>query len=270
MQFSTSNLSLLTDHIFWKYDGSVKERPEYFVVQHAHRPEYIWGNCLVLKEAPDINVLNRLIENFSKEFPGQNISTAAICWSSGDAHRPMALFDRLPSGARLRITTAMSASDVTLPPYVLSNTDIRRISSDAQWDDLVRAKLRSAPDAYPQEIYSSYLRMQLRMYRAMCDQKLGCWYALYEGGELVSNLGIFGVNGLGRFQMVDTIPEARGNGYCQTLVYFAAKEYLPRVDTLVIVADTSGAAGRIYQKIGFEVRDYLAELEVKCPNECPK
>ena len=63
--------------------------------------------------------------------------------------------------------------------------------------------------------------------------------------------------------MVDTIPEARGNGYCQTLVYFAAKEYLPRVDALVIVADTSGAAGRIYEKIGFEVKDYMAELEVE-------
>lgn len=263
MYLSTSNLSLLTDLIFWDFGGIVKERHKYFVVQHVHRPDYIWGNCLVLKDEPDIKTLYELIDGFGDEFLGQELSATAICWDCSDEQRTIDLLDRLPSRARLRVSGSMSACEVTSPPYFVPDCDIRRISGDAEWDQLFRAKLLSAPNAYPKELYQSYLRTQLRLYRDMCDQNLGYWYALYARGEMVSNLGIFGIHGVGRFQIVDTIPDARGKGYCQTLVYAAAKEYLSRVDTLVIVADQSGEAGRIYKNIGFETRDYLAELEIE-------
>ena len=70
-------------------------------------------------------------------------------------------------------------------------------------------------------------------------------------------------HGIARYQVVQTHPEHRRKGLCGTLVSAAATYGRENMgaETFVMIADPEYHAGRVYNSVGFEVRERVGGLE---------
>lgn len=46
------SLGLRTDMIFHRFSAQVDDRGDYVVIRTPSRPDYLWGNCLIMRAAP--------------------------------------------------------------------------------------------------------------------------------------------------------------------------------------------------------------------------
>jgi predicted GNAT family N-acyltransferase len=97
-------------------------------------------------------------------------------------------------------------------------------------------------------------------YKRLIERGLGNWWGAFINDEQVGSLGLFFLDGIGRFQSVITGPEHRNQNVCKTLMSEVIRRTAGRSDQLVIVADEAYHAGNIYEAIGFRQRGRLASL----------
>jgi ribosomal protein S18 acetylase RimI-like enzyme len=85
---------------------------------------------------------------------------------------------------------------------------------------------------------------------------------LHEG-RVVASLGLFGRDGFGRFQHVETHPDFRRRGLCRALVHAACAHGLHTRGwhTLVMAADPHDVAIALYRSVGFVQVETLWLLE---------
>lgn len=62
------SLAIQTDHIFGRFFGEVFDRGNYMVVKTPSRPNYFWGNYLVMPEPPAPGALIEWITLYGSEF----------------------------------------------------------------------------------------------------------------------------------------------------------------------------------------------------------
>jgi len=93
----------------------------------------------------------------------------------------------------------------------------------------------------------------------LVDAGAGAWFGAFEEGRLVADLGIFARSGVGRFQAVETHPDARGRGIASAMVAHAGRFAVDRLraSRLVILADPAEDAIRLYRRRGFEELEQL-------------
>ena len=105
-------------------------------------------------------------------------------------------------------------------------------------------------------------------YQRMNEAGLGNWWGAFLDDKMVSSLGLFLENGVGRFQSVETHPQYQRRGLCGTLVYTAAKHAFETFNARVLVmcADPEYHAARIYESVGFKPSETQMALE-KPPQE---
>jgi predicted GNAT family acetyltransferase len=79
----------------------------------------------------------------------------------------------------------------------------------------------------------------------------------------VADLGLFVIDGVGRFQSVETLPEFRRRGICGTMVYQVANYGFERLGAkrLVMIADEFYHAAKIYESVGFRPTERQVGLE---------
>ena len=119
---------------------------------------------------------------------------------------------------------------------------------------MIELQVRSAHENLPKQEWEKFYRSQSIRYQAMVQAGFGNWYGGYLNGRLVSGLGIFHRNGVGRFQIVCTDPNYRRLGLCGTLVYLASIHAIEKMNLnkLVMCADPDYFAIQIYESIGFK------------------
>ena len=106
------------------------------------------------------------------------------------------------------------------------------------------------------------MRAQIAASRALCESGSGRWFGAFEDGALRAALGIVADgDGLARYQMVETHPEARRRGLATSLVHLAGTTVLDDgATTLVILADPGYHAIDVYRSLGFVERETKVEL----------
>ena len=89
--------------------------------------------------------------------------------------------------------------------------------------------------------------------RSLISHGKGFWLGAFLGEQLVGNLGVFAINGCGRFQPVETHPDFRREGICRALLYEAAQLLRAShgVMQFVIVAEPDYHAIGLYRSVGF-------------------
>ncbi len=112
---------------------------------------------------------------------------------------------------------------------------------------------------------------QCARYRAMLERGLGQWYGAVVDGEIAAALGVVRERELGRFQLVGTDPRFGRRGVCSTLVHDTAQLTLarPGITTLVMNADATYHAAKVYESVGFHRTETLMAV-IKSPPESVK
>jgi hypothetical protein len=248
------SLGRRTDLIFAKFSGLVIDRGSYILVQTPSNPDYHWGNYIVFDQAPKKGSLRDWTTIFNKEFtyysePHHYVFT----WDTGE-HTKGEYQEFLDANFEIDSAIALSATTLTPPSHLNEHIQVRRISSDQDWADVVKLQTLCADPKFMDDDYEQFKRRQMNAYRKMSEAQMGSWFGAFIDDQLVGDLGIFYEGNVGRYQNVETHPSQRNRGICGTLVYktgqLAFEEF--GLDQLVMEADADYHAARIYESVGFK------------------
>ncbi len=248
------SLGRRTDLIFAKFSGSVIDNCSYTLIQTPSNPGYHWGNYIVFDHAPQNGSLKKWTELFNKEFgyysePHHYVFT----WDTG-ADNKGDHQEFLDANFELDSATVLTSMKLNPPPHINDHVQVRRISSDKDWAEVIQLQTLCADPKFMNDYYEQFKQRQMASYRKMSEAGMGSWFGAFMDGKLVGDLGIFYEGNVGRYQNVGTHPDHRRQGICGTLVYqtglLAFEEF--GVDHLVMEADIDYHAARIYESVGFK------------------
>jgi GNAT superfamily N-acetyltransferase len=245
-----TNLCFRTDVTLRVLEGAqVTDRGDHLVIRSPDNPTYYWGNFLLLGAPPGPGTAVGWLAAFAAEFPAAQHVSFGVDGSADDVPVP----DDFPAaGLEVQRDSVLTCSAVNPPPRPNELADIRRLTSDADWQQSLDLGIRCTERN--SRTHEEYLTRRIAARRRLTQAGTGAWFGAFTGGRLMAQLGIFDAgDGLARFQHVETDPAARRQGLSGTLVWQAgsyAREVLG-ASTLVIVADPAEGAIRVYRSCGF-------------------
>ena len=135
---------------------------------------------------------------------------------------------------------------------------------DEDWAQWIGLRVACRDERHSEAGIREYSVEQSRAYRRLVADGHGRWFGAFEDGRLVSSMGLFRASeGLARFQSVETHPDARRRGLAGTLVHHVSRFGLDELGarTLVMVADPTYDAIRLYRSVGFTDSETLLQAE---------
>ncbi|NYH16385.1 GNAT family N-acetyltransferase [Paraburkholderia bryophila] len=254
------NLGLATDLLLHAETGSVETIDRYVVVRTPQAPDYFFGNMLVLRERPSASNIDRLEDDFARLVGvPPSIAHRTFTWSENDAGAVdlAAFVERGYDATLCRVLTA--TPDRIRPTVARTNLEVRAFHSQRDWDDWAAMQLANMPDpADPTTL--RYMAQQQIAHKNLIARGLGAWWGAFIDGEQVGSLGLFFFGRIGRFQAVVTSEQHRNKGICKTLVSEVIRATAGSADHLVMVADESYHAGKIYESLGFAQHGRLGSV----------
>ena len=138
---------------------------------------------------------------------------------------------------------------------------MRALAGEDDWRQAFELRTTCLPP-FDEHYSERFVRAQIAASRALCESGSGRWFGAFEDGALRAALGIVADgDGLARYQMVETHPEARRRGLATSLVHLAGTTVLDDgATTLVILADPGYHAIDVYRSLGFVERETKVEL----------
>lgn len=258
------SLGYQTDLIFARFSGEVVDKGDHTVIRTPSNPTFWYGNFLVFSKPPKAQDVTRWMEISKLEFPDSKHTVFGIDGIKGEIGAARD-FEKL--GFKLDKTVVMTASEVHASPKVNLEAECRPILTSQDWEQAIALRIECNDDHEP-EGYKLFINRKMLEYQRMNEAGLGNWWGAFLDDKMVSSLGLFLENGVGRFQSVETHPQYQRRGLCGTLVYTAAKHAFETFNARVLVmcADPEYHAARIYESVGFKPSETQMALE-KPPQE---
>lgn len=246
-----NSLGFLTNLMFAKFSGSVEDRGSYTLIKTPSNPSYHWGNYIIFDHPPRSGDLKKWTAIFDREFNYYSEPHHYVfAWESGEGECKEFLDANFEKESAVVLTTSV----LNPPRFLNSKIELRKISLEKDWSDVLELQVLCAEPKYINDYYRDFKVEQMKQYREMSEAGLGNWFGAYLNDRLIGDLGIFRDSGVGRYQSVGTHPEFRRQGVCGTLVYqaglIAMKEF--SLKYLVMEADPDYHAARVYESVGFQ------------------
>ena len=255
------SLGFRTDLIFPTFDGRIVDRGDYLVVWTPSNPTFYWGNFLVFQEAPVEGDLVRWRRLFAEEI-GEPLQASHETFGWDSPESSVGLVEPFLEVGFSLVKSRVLRTSKLRPPVRVATTHVRRLETDADWDLALDLQVLCREAEHDEAGYRTYCIRQMERYRAMVAAGRGHWYGAFQDESLLADLGLFHLDGLGRFQSVETHPDFRRRGLAGTLVYEAGTMALAEgLSDLVIVADAGSPAEGLYTSVGFEPVEFQMGLE---------
>jgi RimJ/RimL family protein N-acetyltransferase len=251
-----TSLGFRTDLALRVLEGAeVADRGDYLVVRSPVNPDYWWGNFLLLAAWPGPGTGDHWLARFAAEFPqaqhiALGVDTNPTSPDEDDTDDPVVPAEFLAAGLEPQHDTVLTCAAVEPPPHPSTAAEIRRLTSDADWQQSVELGLRCFEPGEPRDFVAARTAARRRLTQA----GHGAWFGAFAGGRLLAQLGLFDAgDGYARYQHVETDPQARRQGLAGTLVWHAGRygREVLGLSTFVIVADPADMAIRVYRSCGF-------------------
>lgn len=258
------SLALLTDLIFLRYEGNVKDRGTHVVIETPGNPGFYWGNLLVFPHAPRPQNFPGWKEIFREEFShNPDVRHMTLTWDSTNGDMGVSE-PFLAEGFRKEhaVVLTATAEQIRQPAKFNLSAEVRPISNPSEWEAATENQVSCRDPNLEVNAYRLFKQRLMAQHQRMTADGLGLWFGARVDGRIVADLGIYRDGTLGRFRTVGTHPDFRRQGICGTLVYLAS-QYAFRnmgIKKLVMVADAGDYPARIYQSVGFQEVEQTAGL----------
>ncbi len=254
------SLGFRTDLALLALAGShLEDRGDRIVVRTPDNPTYHWGNFYLLDRAPAADEVPGLLAAYDAEFPTAAHRSLGVDGITDQTARVSAL---VAAGPALDASVVMTARAVHEPPRPDRTAEHRRLASDADWAQRVELAA-DCHEHHEAEGYREFASRKALAERRLAEAGHGVWWGSFVDGRMVSGLGLFRAGeGLARYQTVETHPDFRGRGLAGTLVHRAARYGLDELGarTLVMIADPTYLAVRVYRSVGFTDTEVQTQL----------
>jgi ribosomal protein S18 acetylase RimI-like enzyme len=255
------SLAFQTDLFFHRFNGIVFEYDDYLIIKTPSNPTFFWGNLLYFKNPPTENSFIEWQRCFKQQFESMNAEHMTFAWDSTNGEIGASdLF--VKEGFDLEKSVVMVADQIIRPAKINSDIVVRPITSEEEWQMVIENHVLCRGKDFEETPYRKYATRKIADYRRMLKEKRGEWFGAFLGEKLVGDLGLFWEKELGRFQTVGTHPDFRRMGVCSALVYHTSIYAMEaqKLKQLVMVADPEYHAARIYESVGFKVREWQVGL----------
>jgi GNAT superfamily N-acetyltransferase len=220
----------------------------YTVCRTPERPEYVFGNYLILDEPPARDELPAWLDRAAATFG--TARPAVVQWEQPDRYLwpelpELTLIEHLVLAGTAPTADPVDPADAAVPRLPAR---LAEVATDQQWDDLVRFAAReTATD-------EAWTRWRYGQYRALGG---GCrWLVALDTDRIVAAGGLVGDARLDRFQEVVTAEHRRRRGLATALCGELLRR-TQRADRLAVaVADPADGADRVYRALGLEPAGY--------------
>jgi len=256
------SLGLRTDVALLELGGSVVEHhDDHLVVRTPANPTYWWGNFLLVGSVPERAETSRWLERFAEAHPDATHTAIAFDTTTGRTEQLGGFAD---AGLTVETASVMTARAVHEPAHPQRASEYRALDGDEDWGQWVDLRVACRDERQSEAGTREYSVRQSQAYRRLVSDGHGQWFGAFEDGSLLSSMGLFRASeGLARFQSVETHPDARRRGLAGTLVHhvsgFGLSELGARI--LVMVADPTDAAIRLYRALGFTDSESMLQAE---------
>ena len=253
-----TSLGYRTDLMVLALGGSSIERHDRHVVARTpSNPTYWWGNFILFADPVEPGEVAERLELFAAAFP----DARHVAWGNDSVDGTIGAEDELAdAGFELSRDTVLTATSLR-PPHRAVEADLRPLGGDDDWQQALDLRIACFPED-DDHVTEPFLRAHVAASRALCERGSATWYGAFESGTLRAALGIVSDgDGIARFQMVETHPEARRRGLASALVHRAGSAALDGdAESLVILADPAYHAIHLYRALGFTDRETKVEL----------
>lgn len=252
---SIESLGLRSDLIFARFDGEVAERDTYTRVATPTNPSYYFGNLLIFKAPPRVASFESWESLFANEFLDPRVRHRTFMWEPSAEDAAIDWQPFVDRGYRHDESLVLMAESLNLRsprPSTLS-LDLRIVTTESDLAEIVEMLTLGGDASLSVDSWRDFYQSQIARYRRMSAEGKGFVFGAFHRGRLVATLGIFKEGALGRYQLVGTHPDFRAQGIASQLVHWSARYAFGQmgVERLVIVADPTHQAARIYQSLGF-------------------
>ncbi len=257
------SLALRTNLIFDKFSGEVTDRGEYLVIKTVSRPNYFWGNYLIMKEPPSDGDLKKWLDLSEKEIgPKDERGFIALTFDKVNGEQGV-IQPFIDFGFAVQQSTVLATEIVHQSRKHNPKLIVRPLSSDDDWENYVDIHFQPDWEYGGDQSQKQFLANEAKEHKAMVDADLGLRFGVELDGKLVGETGIYWDKHIGRFNNVGTHRDFRRQGVCSTLIYEASKIVFETkgIKTLVMEADFESHAAHIYESVGFKPKEKLISLE---------
>ena len=264
-----------THLMFVGFDGEVRDGGDHLVALSPANPGYYWGNCLIFDRAPAVGDFDRWMQLFDSSIRARHPASGHVAFGLDVQDGPFVVPPAFAAAGFEfydQATLALHAADLVAPPASPGlDFELRPLRLPDEAGLVVDLNMACNDDGYEPAGYRRFREAQMRRYGAMDAAGLGHWWGVLHEGRVVASLGLFGQDGFGRFQHVETHPDFRRRGLCRALVHAACVQALQvrGWHTLVMGADPHDVAIGIYRSVGFAQIDTLWLLERRAPEDRP-
>lgn len=255
------SLGYRTELFFHEKAAIIADRGPYVVIRTPSNPGYHWGNMLLFRQPPAAGDGVRWPAAFRAEFDAfPDVRHQTFGWDRPEGEKG-AIQEFLMQGFKDETAVVQVASGreaLIMPRRHNRDAVMRPVASDADWQELVEMQILCREPRYAEGSYRAFKETKFAFYRQLVREGMGQWWGSYLDGRLVCDMGLFLKGGIGRFQSVETHPEARRLGLCGTLLHHVATWAFEEraAESLVIIADEAYHAAAIYESIGFSPREH--------------
>src|SRR3954452_6467979 len=239
-------------------NASVTDKGDYLVVETPDNPGFYWGNFLLLADPPTPGSAARWLDVFHAELPSAAHVAIGIDGIDGETGE---VGDLLAEGLELESSVILTADRLDAGAKT-SDTDVRPLRSDSDWQQAVAVRLVLDADDSPRHV--DFVERKLTEARQLVAAGYGDYLGAFVNGVVRASLGIItDGSGLARYQAVETHPEHRRQGHASALLLAAAQIAVDRfgVETLVIAADPDYVAIDLYRGLGFIDSEIQVQLQ---------
>lgn len=263
--YQFKSLGAQTNILMDSFLADITEKEDYFVIRTPQRPNYFWGNYILMKSIPNRGDFKRWVHIFDTEIGKR--SETGFCAITFDLEREDR-FDAsefLENGFRLEFDKVLTANKVIEPNKLNLELEIREYDLLKNIEGYIAVHFDHNWPYGNKAEQTEFLREQAFDFSKLVEQKMAKRFGGFLNGKLISDLGIYWNEEVVRFNSISTHACFRRIGACRTLVFSVSQDLLKLYPnkTLVMLADEDYHAAKIYESIGFEAKDRVIALEWK-------
>jgi GNAT superfamily N-acetyltransferase len=248
-----------TDFFLHRHGAIVIERADCIVVRTPEKPNFYWGNFLLLPQAPADGDLVLWLQRFDDEIASLQPGSEHVAIGINQPPARWALPSSTAAGLQRHDSAVLRVDAATLrAPARAPRGEARFAMLDLERDaEAIVALDLADTHGFEPRAYADYRRRQLRRYARMAREGAAAWFGLWCDGALAAECGLMraGAAGrIGRFQHVLTHPLYRRRGLCSALIHAVTHWGFTQwqLNSAVMCADPDDIAIGIYQSLGYQ------------------
>lgn len=240
----------------------VTDKGFYIVVRTPDRPDYFWGNYIIMSSAPPPNSYSHWLAIFESEIgPKSQTGFVTITWDSPTEQGHSAQFT--DKDFTLQTSIILSTSRVHTPPKSNPHITIRPLQSESDFAQVINVLFTLDWQYSSNEGQIKFLKDSAKRFRKLIDAGTAISIGAFLSNKLTAVIEMYYNDTLCVFDSVVTHRENRRQGICSSLVHYASQYALSQLNcqTLILEADKEYHAAKIYESIGFRPTEKLYRLE---------